>query len=52
MREGQLLIQTRGSLVQYVLQRFHIDTSKVHAKAAAQQIVVANLDDLRPWLYQ
>ncbi|MBG4619507.1 WYL domain-containing protein [Pseudomonas aeruginosa] len=51
MREGQLVIETRGALVQYVLQRYQIDPTKVHAKATAQQIVVANLDELQPWLY-
>lgn len=51
MHDGQLLIETRGALVQYVLQRYQIDTTKVHAKATAQQIVVANLDELQPWLY-
>lgn len=51
MQNGQLLIATRGALVQYVLQRYQIDPTKVHAKATAQQIVVANLDELQPWLY-
>ncbi|MGQ7817259.1 WYL domain-containing protein [Metapseudomonas furukawaii] len=52
MLDGQLVIDTRGALVQYVLQRYQIDPTKVHAKATAQQIVVANLDELRAWLYQ
>ena len=52
MQHGRLVIDTRGALVQYVLQRYQIDPTKVHAKATAQQIVVANLDALRPWLYQ
>ncbi|MDH4567199.1 WYL domain-containing protein [Pseudomonas sp. BN414] len=52
MLDGQLVINTRGALVQYVLQRYQIDPTKVHAKATAQQIVVANLDELRSWLYQ
>ncbi|HTO19709.1 MAG TPA: WYL domain-containing protein [Pseudomonas sp.] len=51
MRGGRLVIDTRGALVQYVLQRYHIDPTKVHTKAEAQQIVVANLDALREWLY-
>lgn len=52
MQDGQLAIETRGPLVQYVLQRYQIDPTKVHAKAIAQQIVVSNLDDLKIWLYQ
>jgi predicted DNA-binding transcriptional regulator YafY len=51
MQNGQLIVPTRGALVQYVLQRFQIDANKVESKASAQQIVVANLDALQPWLY-
>ena len=51
MMDGQLVIETRGALVQYVLLRYQIDTTKVQTKPVAQQIVVANLDELRPWLY-
>jgi predicted DNA-binding transcriptional regulator YafY len=52
MLYGQLIVPSRGALVQYVLQRFQIDPNKVQAKAAAQQIVVANLDELERWLYK
>jgi predicted DNA-binding transcriptional regulator YafY len=51
MHDGQLLVPSRGALVQYVLQRYQIDTTKVHTKATAQQIVVVNLDELQGWLY-
>ncbi|WP_204123504.1 WYL domain-containing protein [Pseudomonas sp. 008] len=51
MQNGQLEIRTRGALVQYVLQRYQIDATKVHAKPSAQQLVVANLEELQPWLY-
>ncbi|MCY1536831.1 WYL domain protein [compost metagenome] len=51
MRNGRLVIETQGALVQYVLQRYQIDPTKVHAKASAQQIIVANLDDIKDWLY-
>ncbi len=52
MREGVLVIPTRRALVKYVLQRFQIDPKKLDPKAAAQQIVVKNLEDLKPWLYE
>ena len=52
MVDGVLLIQTRRALVKYVLQRFQIDPKKLDPKAAAQQIVVRNLDELKPWLYE
>jgi len=51
MRDGQLRIPSRGALVQYILQRYQIDSTKIQTKAAAQQIVVANLDELQAWLY-
>lgn len=51
MQNGQLVLPSRGALVQYVLQRFQIDANKVESKASAQQIVVTNLDALQPWLY-
>jgi predicted DNA-binding transcriptional regulator YafY len=51
MQDGQLLVPSRGALVQYVLQRYQIDPHKVQSKASAQQIIVANLDDLSCWLY-
>ena len=51
MQDGRLVLDTRGALVQYVLQRYQIDQSKVQAKAAAQQIVAANLEELQRWLY-
>lgn len=50
--DGRLVIETRGVLVQYLLQRYQIDPTKVQAKATAQQIVAANLDELQPRLYQ
>jgi hypothetical protein len=45
------VIDTLGALVQYVPERYQIDPTKVHTKATAQQIVVANLDELQRWLY-
>lgn len=51
MQNGQLILPSRGALVQYVLQRFQIDANKVESKASAQQIVVTNLDALQSWLY-
>ena len=52
MEDGVLVIPTRRALVKYVLQRFQIDPKKLDPKAAAQQIVVRNLDELKPWLYE
>lgn len=52
MTEGRLVIPTRGALAQYVLQRYQLDPHKIQPRASAQQIVVANLDELKPWLYE
>lgn len=52
MVNGALVIPTRRALIKYVLQRFKIDPKKLHPKASAQQIVVENLDELKPWLYE
>ncbi|WP_213661845.1 helix-turn-helix transcriptional regulator [Stutzerimonas stutzeri] len=51
MADGQLPVETRGALVQYVLQRFGIDPNTVQANAVAQQLQVGNLQALKGWLY-
>ena len=51
MLNGQLLIPTRRALVKYVLQRYQIDPRKMEPRPEAQQIVVKNLTELEPWLY-
>ena len=51
MQDGCLPIETRGALVQYVLQRYQIDPQRLQDKAEAQQLVVENLPALRRWLY-
>jgi predicted DNA-binding transcriptional regulator YafY len=51
MVNGALEIKTRGRLVPYVLQLLHVDAGEPLADATAQQIVVANRDELRHWLF-
>ncbi|MGY1953254.1 WYL domain-containing protein [Pseudomonas pergaminensis] len=51
MIDGQLVIPSRQALVKYVLQRFQIDPKNLDHKPEAQQIVVKNLQELKPWLY-
>lgn len=50
MLGGRLVVSSRGALVKYVLQRYQLDPSHVRAKAAVQQISVANLEELEPWI--
>ena len=51
MVDGQLVVPSRRALVMYVLQRYQIDPKNLHPSPEAQQIVVANLKELKPWLY-
>ncbi|KQQ49857.1 transcriptional regulator [Pseudomonas sp. Leaf127] len=51
MQEGQLIVPSRSALVKYVLQRYQIDHRNLDPHPEAQQIVVANLKELKPWLY-
>ncbi len=51
MSDGELQINTRGKLVPYALKLLHIDPFDEREAPIAQQIVVANRDELRPWLF-
>ncbi|MCY1439750.1 hypothetical protein D9M71_560000 [compost metagenome] len=51
MTDGHLLVPSRKALVKYVLQRYQIDHRNLDPNPEAQQIVVSNLKELRPWLY-
>lgn len=51
MQNNQLCIPTRGALVQYVLQRYQVSPHHLQTKASAQQLIAANLSQLRQWLY-
>lgn len=44
-------IPSRQALVKYVLQRYQIDPKNLDPKPEAQQVVIANLNALKPWLY-
>lgn len=52
MQNGELVIPTRCALVGYVLQRYQIDPKKLEPQTSARQIVVKNLEVLKPWLYE
>lgn len=51
MTRGTLKITTRAALAQYALQALRIDPHVVQAKAEAQQITIANLEEIKPWLF-
>lgn len=47
MQNGQHVIRTRSALIPYAIQLLNIDLDKLDMKPEAQQIVVANLDDVK-----
>lgn len=51
MTDGALQIPTRARLVPYVLKLLHVDPGELAADATAQQIVLANRDELSQWLF-
>ncbi|WP_119395046.1 helix-turn-helix transcriptional regulator [Salinibius halmophilus] len=51
MKSGMLVITTRAALVKYVLQAYGIDTHKIEPKAEAQQIVLANADEIKGYVF-
>ena len=51
MTRKRLKITTRAALVPYALRQLQIDAHVQQSKPEAQQIVVANLEELRQWLF-
>ena len=49
MTNGQLEIQSRGALVKYILYQLRLDSPTTHRTPEAQQVVIANLQDLKRW---
>ncbi|SEM95697.1 Predicted DNA-binding transcriptional regulator YafY, contains an HTH and WYL domains [Pseudomonas sp. ok272] len=52
MSDGLLQLSSRRALVKYVLQRYQIDPKNLNPNPEAQQIVVSNRKELKPWLYE
>ena len=50
MTDGQLVVASRKALVKYVLRRYQVDPRNQATNPEAQQIVVSNIKELRPWL--
>ena len=51
MEQGALEITTRGKLVPYALKLLHVDLEEELQDPTAQQIVVHNRDEIKPWLF-
>ncbi len=51
MTRNQWVIETRAALVNYVLQYFKLDPQKIEAKPEAQQLMIANLQEVEKWYF-
>lgn len=51
MQNGQLSLTSRACMVNYLLQSLNLDVNKIEAQPEAQQLVIVNLNDIKPWLF-
>lgn len=51
MKNNRLIVRSRACMVNYTLQGLNLDPGKLEASAEAQQIVIVNLNDIKPWLF-
>tara|TARA_R110002072_G_scaffold46082_2_gene127861 strand:- start:3231 stop:4103 length:873 start_codon:yes stop_codon:yes gene_type:complete len=51
MTRGKLAIPLRATLLQYALQQLRIDHKVIDSIPEAQQIIIANRNDIKPWLF-
>lgn len=47
MQEGKRVFSVRSALVPYAVQALNLDLTKIEARPQAQQLMVANLDEVR-----
>lgn len=52
MQNGQLHITTKGCLVNYLLREMQISTKMLDGTPEAQQLVLVNQADIKPWLFE
>lgn len=51
MQNGQLVVNTRAVLAQYLLKEMQVNTKFHDEKAEAQQLVLVNKSDIKQWLF-
>lgn len=51
MQNGELKLNTRAALANYLLQEMQINTKWLDGNPAAQQLILANIDEVKPWLF-
>jgi len=51
MQNGELRLTTRAALAQYLLQEMQVNVKMIDGSPEAQQLILANLDEVKPWLF-
>ena len=51
MHNGRLEINTRAALAGYLLREMQINTKMLDINPAAQQLILANYDEVKEWLF-
>lgn len=52
MQHGQLTLNTRACLAQYLLQEMQVNIRDINISPEAQQLVLSNVDAAKPWLFE
>lgn len=52
MQNGQLTLNTRACLAQYLLQELQVNIRDINISPEAQQLVLSNIDAVKPWLFE
>ena len=52
MQHGQLTLNTRACLAQYLLQEMQVNIRDINISPEAQQLVLSNVDAVKPWLFE
>lgn len=52
MQHGQLKLKTRACLAQYLLQEMQVNIRDINISPEAQQLVLSNVDAVKPWLFE
>jgi predicted DNA-binding transcriptional regulator YafY len=51
LHDGQLIIETRAALANYLLHEMKVNTKMLDGTPEAQQWVVVNIDDIKQWMF-
>lgn len=51
MQDGELALSTRAALAHYLLHELQINTKMLDGNPVAQQLILVNQDEIKPWLF-